>query len=119
MGNVFCSLSGCNSIGQVKSLYGIGENGSNFFNAFNGTFSSVTMTFTDGATVSDVGQFRLNAAPSVAAVPEPATWAMMMLGFAAIGFSVRRRKPVVRVRYRSEEQTSELQSLMRISYAVF
>ena len=98
-GNVFFSFSGGNSNGQVTSLYDIGENGSNFFNAFNGTFSSVTMTFTDGATVSDVGQFRLNAAPSVAAVPEPATWAMMMLGFAAIGFSVRRRKPVVRVRY--------------------
>ena len=98
-GNVFFSFSGGDSDGQVTSLYDIGQNGSNFFNAFDGTFSSVTMTFTDGATVSDVGQFRLNVAPAVAAVPEPATWAMMILGFAAIGFSVRRRKPVVRVRY--------------------
>lgn len=29
---------------------------------------------------------------SVAAVPEPATWAMMLLGFAGIGFAMRRRR---------------------------
>lgn len=29
---------------------------------------------------------------SIAAVPEPATWAMMMLGFAAVGFAAYRRK---------------------------
>ena len=36
----------------------------------------------------------------VAAVPEPGVWAMMLLGFAAIGFSLRRRNnSVVRVRF--------------------
>ena len=29
---------------------------------------------------------------SVAAVPEPSTWAMMILGFAGIGFMAYRRK---------------------------
>jgi hypothetical protein len=29
----------------------------------------------------------------VEAVPEPATWAMMLLGFGAMGFSLRRRRP--------------------------
>ena len=29
---------------------------------------------------------------SVAAVPEPATWAMMLIGFGAVGYSMRRRK---------------------------
>jgi hypothetical protein len=28
----------------------------------------------------------------MAAVPEPGTWAMMLLGFGAIGFSMRRRR---------------------------
>lgn len=27
------------------------------------------------------------------AVPEPSTWAMMLIGFGAVGFAVRRRKP--------------------------
>jgi len=30
---------------------------------------------------------------SIAAVPEPATWSMMLLGFGAIGVGLRRRKP--------------------------
>ena len=32
-----------------------------------------------------------------AAVSEPATWAMMLIGFGAIGFSMRRRSPVLRL----------------------
>ncbi len=31
--------------------------------------------------------------PVTAAVPEPATWAMMLMGFGAMGFALRRRKP--------------------------
>ncbi len=34
---------------------------------------------------------------SVAAIPEPATWAMMLLGFGLIGYSLRARKPRVTV----------------------
>lgn len=37
---------------------------------------------------------------SATAVPEPMTWALMLLGFAGIGLSMRRRKPAsTRVRY--------------------
>jgi hypothetical protein len=98
-GKVFFTFAGGDSNGLVTSAYDLGKNGSNFYNAFNGTFSSVTMTFTEGATVADVGQFRLNSADAVSAVPEPATWALMMLGFGAIGFSARRRKPGMRIRF--------------------
>ena len=32
----------------------------------------------------------------VGAIPEPGTWALMLLGFAGIGFAIRRRrKPVI------------------------
>ena len=98
-GDVFFTFAGGDSDGQVTTLYDLGSNGQNFFNAFNGTFKSVTMTFTNGATVDDVRQFRMGAA-SAAAVPEPATWAMMLLGFGAIGFGMRRRRSdTVRVRF--------------------
>lgn len=48
----------------------------------------------------DFGDFSLNVAgPGIAtfngisgAVPEPATWAMMLLGFGGIGYSMRRRR---------------------------
>jgi hypothetical protein len=33
--------------------------------------------------------------PSAAAVPEPMTWAMMLLGFGGIGMAMRRRRHVV------------------------
>lgn len=37
---------------------------------------------------------------SVAAVPEPATWALMLIGFAAVGFGMRRRSSAtINVRY--------------------
>ena len=98
-GDVFFTFAGGDSDGQVTTLYDLSKNGQNFFNAFNGTFKSVTMSFTNGATVDDVRQFRMSAAPT-AAVPEPATWAMMLLGFGAIGFGMRRRRSdTVRVRF--------------------
>ena len=38
----------------------------------------------------------LNVQPVRGAVPEPATWAMMLLGFAGVGMSIRgRRRPVL------------------------
>jgi hypothetical protein len=36
---------------------------------------------------------------AVGAVPEPATWAMMLLGFGAVGYSMRRRKATVQLGY--------------------
>lgn len=36
---------------------------------------------------------------ATAAVPEPATWAAMLMGFGAVGFAMRRRKPDIRIAY--------------------
>jgi hypothetical protein len=41
--------------------------------------------------VSDVVLYKTTTVPTTA-VPEPATWAMMLLGFGAIGFAARRRR---------------------------
>src|SRR3546814_7548175 len=52
-------------------------------------------------------------------VPEPVGHPVHPAGRVAVGVGGARRHHRVRVQRRSEEHTSELQSLMRISYAVF
>jgi hypothetical protein len=60
-----------------------------------GTSYTVVVT---GFSNSDVGIYGLGisgpGAISVAAVPEPATWALMILGFGAVGGAMRRRQSV-------------------------
>ena len=46
-----------------------------------------------GANASFAGTLSFDGTP---AVPEPATWAMMLLGFGAVGFGMRRRSAVLR-----------------------
>lgn len=70
-------------------------NGSNFF-GFQGidgqSISNVLIGLTGGS-VQDIRQIRLDTVSSVSAVPEPGTWAMMLLGFGVIGYGMRRRGP--------------------------
>lgn len=68
----------------------------NFFDT-NGTFDKVTFSEnpTIGGYESDnhtVGFFTGESGTPVGSVPEPATWAMMILGFAAVGAMMRRRR---------------------------
>lgn len=50
--------------------------------------------------VLPVASGQIRPAAEVGAVPEPGTWAMMLFGFGAVGFGMRRRnKDKVRVRY--------------------
>jgi hypothetical protein len=69
--------------------------GSNFF-GFQGvdgeSIASATVAVSGGG-FADMRQIRLNSVAS--AVPEPTTWAMMLVGFGAVGFSMRRRNAVV------------------------
>ena len=48
-------------------------------------------TMTNGTTATTGDGYRLRSM-TVAAVPEPATWAMMLFGFGAIGFQMRRSR---------------------------
>jgi hypothetical protein len=53
-------------------------------------FNTITLTVpTDGFFVFDL-------TTAVAAVPEPSTWAMMLLGFLGVGFMAYRKKTTVR-----------------------
>ena len=47
----------------------------------------------------DSGSAAIRLLTARAPVPEPATWGLMLLGFAALGYSMRSRKAAVRVRY--------------------
>ena len=78
--------------GSVLSTgsYNIGANGQNFFGAFGEAFTGVTISST--AALSDVRQVRLGGFAAASAVPEPATWALMLMGFGAVGFSMRRKR---------------------------
>jgi hypothetical protein len=72
-------------------------NGNNFTGIY-GTegelFTSISFAFPGETGIQDFRQLRLGGVsqPVVGAIPEPTTWAMMLLGFGAIGFGMRRRK---------------------------
>jgi hypothetical protein len=54
-----------------------------------------TYTLTIEGTRGTTGSFGGNVAFTAASVPEPATWGMMLLGFGAVGFAMRRRRTPV------------------------
>jgi hypothetical protein len=67
---------------------GTGENFFGFVGVGGETISNVAFTTTAG--IADVRQIRLDE--TIGGVPEPATWAMMLLGFGAVGFGMRRSR---------------------------
>ena len=97
--NLFGTLQGTGQVvftlssGLVQT-FDLG-NGSNFFGirATDGdTLTSVSFQ-TNGLGLRDVRQVRIGGIASpMAAVPEPATWAMMLFGFFGLGSAMRRRK---------------------------
>lgn len=75
--------------------FSLNLNGENFFNiaAINGEkITSVNLTAVGGL-FQDIRQDRIGGVgPLTSAVPETSTWAMMILGFAGLGFMAYRRK---------------------------
>jgi opacity protein-like surface antigen len=62
--------------------------------AFGTTVSNASsFTYGDGTPIT-INAGSVGTLDAVAAVPEPATWAMMMLGFGMVGFGLRRRSNV-------------------------
>lgn len=68
---------------------GNGENKFGFVGTLGDTITSFSAAFS-GAGLDDMKQVRLD--PVASAVPEPATWAMLIVGFAGIGLMAYRRK---------------------------
>jgi opacity protein-like surface antigen len=96
-GNVLFTLIGGTLDGE--RIFGVTTSGQNKFGLSGGTFTGVTIDFgnsadfltgggTNGARIQDIRQVSVNTS----AVPEPTTWAFMLVGFGAVGHSMRRRK---------------------------
>jgi hypothetical protein len=84
-----------NLIGSTTTQLSLNGNGNNFINLTgNGVeFSGVRIQLQPAAGgVSSLQNVR------VSAVPEPTTWAMMLVGFGAVGYSMRRRKVTIGAR---------------------
>ena len=69
--------------------------GSNFFSALASggeVIQSISFLANAEAGVTDIRQVRITPSNAGTPLPEPATWAMMLLGFGAAGFSIRRSR---------------------------
>ncbi|WP_240047647.1 PEPxxWA-CTERM sorting domain-containing protein [Sphingomonas panacisoli] len=77
-------------------LYNLYSTGANSYALYIATYPSTGSTA--GSTNNTVSTFTVSRATG--AVPEPATWAMMLVGFGAVGGALRRRSKVATtVRY--------------------
>ena len=76
-------------------LFSVGGQEVNIY--YDAGLGSYTLYGQNGLSAS--GAFALTQVPDAPAVPEPATWAMMLMGFGMIGFAARNRRTKVRVTY--------------------
>ncbi|WP_162935663.1 PEPxxWA-CTERM sorting domain-containing protein [Tsuneonella amylolytica] len=79
------------------STQSVSKNGNNFFGVYgtDGTmFTSIGFIGNPSTTgISDIRQLRLGGVTAISsAVPEPSTWALLLIGFAAVGGVMRTRR---------------------------
>lgn len=71
-------------------------------NAYVDATGTFDIGFSSNMSTVDIAAFQANtsfAGGAAAGVPEPATWAMMTLGFGALGFTMRRKTVSARIRF--------------------
>lgn len=86
---------------NTLTLSGNGENRIGISGTSGELFSGFRLSLIGGG-VDSLSQVRLGgvATPMAAAVPEPTTWMLMLIGMAGVGFSMRRKRDTtLRVRY--------------------
>jgi hypothetical protein len=92
-----CGTGGPNCAGGGSSGPDVGEtSGGQFILAFTGgdpgTVTLTNATVRYQSTGLDGQGSAIGTPTNPPVVPEPATWAMMLLGFGAVGFTIRRRR---------------------------
>lgn len=89
-----CFDEGCGYTGWINSTYNIDVAG-NYILAF-GVTNWSDQGYDSGMAFSGI---TVGGVPVGGAVPEPGTWAMMLMGFGAVGFAMRRGKaPAAKLR---------------------
>lgn len=79
--------------GTFGGTYTLGSAGQNFFNATATNGEVITRaTITSQVPISDVAQVRVGNVIAFNAVPESATWTMMILGLGMVGMGLRLRR---------------------------
>lgn len=69
-------------------------------NAFVDATGTFDIGFSSNMSATDIASFQANTSFASGAVPEPTTWAMLMLGFGCVGYAMRRRSPArARIRF--------------------
>ncbi|MBI0477208.1 PEP-CTERM sorting domain-containing protein [Sphingomonas sp. MA1305] len=87
-------LSSIDTIGSITAnTLAFAASGTLRYDGFDATPASFVFTTQGNTTTS------FSATAQTAAVPEPATWALMILGMGAVGFAMRRRNTTTRVRF--------------------
>jgi hypothetical protein len=86
---------------QVQQAFDIPSSGFFYLDATNGDLID-RFSFAANGSLEDVRQIRIGGVQEIsqsisAAVPEPATWAMMILGFGGLGAALRARRAAARV----------------------
>ena len=81
-------IAGDSTIGTITGTHAW----QNYTGLFTATSTSTTFMISEGVGGGNAGVFLDNI--NVSAVPEPATWAMILLGFGLIGFAMRKRSNV-------------------------
>jgi PEP-CTERM motif len=103
-GTIEFTLSALDSGGNPETdaffSYLLDPNGENMFafQALNGEVITNLAYNIVGGTAGSIRQVRIASTEAgVPPVPEPATWAMMLLGFAAVGYSMRRSRKTAKL----------------------
>jgi PEP-CTERM motif len=87
----FISTSNALWTGSLLDATSFGAIGTNVLTAL-GTTGAGPYSITAEYTITAVGAGSSNATINVSAVPEPATWGMMLLGFAGLAFAFRQSR---------------------------
>jgi hypothetical protein len=99
-GNYQLGAWGYNNTDMNYNAGFVGLPGAITFNSFGGKLTATGTRYANAAggigTIVDVGATRYGAGSmTVANVPEPASWAMLLSGFALVGYAARRRQRIV------------------------